>query len=160
MSLLGLFPVKAVVFSIYIHYLHVAATEKCFYKDRLANSTDGKLQLIKPLEKAHGGMINIAFLLEASHLPLPSSLFPTVVYTTWLESLGTGKQLPSWKGSTSLEDPLTYKRTPTYLSTIFIKNKLKPEIKLPPASQSKTGSTGFEPTNLFTNSSDNKRALT
>lgn len=82
MSLLGLFPVKAVIFSIHIHYLYVAATEKCFYKDRLANSRDGKLQLIKPLEKTHGGMINIEFLLEASHLPLPSSLFPTVVYTT------------------------------------------------------------------------------
>lgn len=77
MSLLGLFPVKAIIFSIHIHYLYIAAIEKCFYKDRLANSRDGKLQLIKSLEKTHGGMINIAFLLEAffSECFSPSSAF-------------------------------------------------------------------------------------
>lgn len=48
-----------------------------FYKERLANSRDGKLQLIKTLEKIHFGKINTAFLLEGSqsadHLP------PTII---------------------------------------------------------------------------------
>lgn len=55
-----------------------------FYKERLANGRDGKLQLIKTLEKIHFGKINTVFLLEGSqsadHYLLPLSVFPTVVY--------------------------------------------------------------------------------
>lgn len=83
MSLLGLLQVKVILFRVHIHDLYDAAIDKCFYKDRLANSRDGKLQLIKTLEKIHFGKINAAFLLEGSlsadHLP-PTFVFPTVLY--------------------------------------------------------------------------------
>lgn len=69
---LGLLLVKAIIFGIHIHCFYVAAIGKCFYKDRLAKG-DGKLQLIKTLEKIHLRMINVVFLLAGSlnacHLP-------------------------------------------------------------------------------------------
>lgn len=56
----GLSLFKAMIFSLYIHWLYVAAGGKCFYKDRLANSRDGKFQLIKITEeeKPHFRVVN------------------------------------------------------------------------------------------------------
>lgn len=128
--LLGLSLFKAIIFSIYIHWLYVAAAGKCFYKERLANSRDGKFQLIKTAEKEkpHFRMVNIdrrsarrcsGCLSPALHLYLSSPQRFTSPLAPWGHQ--EGKHLLSGRCSKSTQNPLTSKKALTVCKVFSLK---------------------------------------